>query len=53
MYQAELASEEESIKELKEAIDANIAALEESRNKIYENKSILVSEIDSKVLAFL
>ncbi len=48
----ELASEEESVKELKEAIDKNIAALEESRNKVYENKSILVSEIDTKVLAF-
>lgn len=48
----ELESEEESIKELKEAIDKNIKALEEDRNKVYEDKSILVSEIDSKVLAY-
>ncbi len=48
----ELASEEEAVKELKEAIDKNIVALEESRNKVYEDKSILVSDIDTKVLAF-
>ncbi len=48
----ELAGEEEAVKELKEAIDKNIAALEESRNKVYEDKSILVSDIDTKVLAF-
>ena len=48
----ELASEEESVKELKDLIDANIAALEESRNKVYEEKSVLVGSVDSKVLAF-
>lgn len=48
----ELGEEEESIKELKETIDKNICELEEQRTKVYENKSILVSEIDTKVLAF-
>jgi predicted nucleic acid-binding Zn-ribbon protein len=48
----ELVSEEESIQELKGAIDKNIKALEDDRNKVFENKSILVSEIDSKVLAY-
>ena len=36
----------------KQAIDKNIADLEESRNSVYENKSVLVSQVDSKVLAF-
>ncbi|MGB5867755.1 MAG: C4-type zinc ribbon domain-containing protein [Arcobacteraceae bacterium] len=49
---AELATEEESVKELKEAIDKNIAALEQSKNSIYEEKSVLVSTVDSKVLSF-
>ena len=49
---AKLEKEEESIKELKDAIDANISALEESRNKVYEEKSTLVGDIDNKVLAF-
>ena len=49
---SELSSEEESIKELKEAIDKNIASFEEQRTGIYEQKSVLVSEIDTKVLAF-
>jgi predicted nucleic acid-binding Zn-ribbon protein len=48
----ELEEEEESIKELKETIDKNIGELEGERTKVYENKSILVSEIDTKVLAF-
>ena len=48
----ELGEEEESIKELKETIDKNISELEGQRTKVYENKSILVSEIDTKVLAF-
>lgn len=48
----ELEAEEESIKELKEAIDKNIAQLEEQRGKVYEEKSMLVSKIDTKVLAF-
>jgi len=49
---AELAEEEESVKEIKEASDGNIAKLEKSRNSIYEEKSVLVSTVDSKVLAF-
>ena len=49
---AELAEEEESVKELKEAIDKNIAELEKSKNNIYEEKSVLVSKVDSKVLSF-
>ncbi|MGB3750467.1 MAG: C4-type zinc ribbon domain-containing protein [Arcobacteraceae bacterium] len=48
----ELTTEEESVKELKEAIDKNIAALEKSKNSIYEEKSILVSTVDAKVLSF-
>jgi predicted nucleic acid-binding Zn-ribbon protein len=48
----ELANEEESIKELKESIATNVKNLEESRNNVYEQKSILVSTVDSKVLAF-
>ncbi len=48
----ELATEEESVKELKEAIDKNIADLEMSRNGVYESKSVLISQVDSKVLAF-
>jgi len=49
---AQLVEEEESVRELKEAIDANIAKLEDSRNGKYEEKSILISTVDSKVLAF-
>lgn len=48
----ELVSEEESVKELKEAIDKNIAELEKSKNSIYEEKSLLVSKVDSKILSF-
>lgn len=48
----ELETEEESVKELKEAIDVNIAALEKAKNTIYEEKSVLVSTVDSKVLSF-
>ena len=49
---AELAEEEESVKELKEAIDKNIVELEKSKNAVYEEKSVLVSKVDSKVLSF-
>ena len=49
---AELVQEEESVKELKDLIDANIAKLESERNKVYEEKSVLVGTVDSKVLAF-
>jgi len=48
----QFAEEEESVKELKEAIDTSVKSLEDSRNKVYEEKSILVSKVDSKVLAF-
>jgi len=48
----ELAEEEESVKELKAAIDKNIAELEKQKNAIYEEKSVLVSTVDSKVLSF-
>lgn len=48
----ELVAEEESVKELKEAIDKNIDALEKAKNSIYEEKSVLVSKVDSKVLSF-
>jgi len=49
---AELETEEESVKELKDVIDTNISKLESERNKIYEEKSVLVATVDSKVLAF-
>jgi len=52
VIKAELAEEEESVKELKEAIDKNIAELEKSKNAVYEEKSVLVSKVDSKVLSF-
>jgi predicted nucleic acid-binding Zn-ribbon protein len=48
----QLSEEEESVKELKEAIDKNIATLEKSKNAVYEEKSVLVSKVDSKVLSF-
>lgn len=48
----QLAEEEESVREIKEAVDANIAKLDETRNNKYEEKSILISSVDSKVLAF-
>lgn len=48
----ELLKEEESVKELKDVVDTNIGNLQESRNKLYEEKSLLVSSVDSKVLAF-
>jgi len=48
----ELITEEESVKELKEAIDKNILELEKSKNSVYEEKSILVSTVDAKVLSF-
>jgi len=48
----ELEAEEESVKELKEAIDKNISELEKGKNAIYEEKSVLVSTVDSKVLSF-
>jgi len=49
---AELVTEEESVRELKEVIDANIAALEKSRDGLYENKSELIDTVDAKVLTF-
>jgi len=52
VIKVELAGEEESVKELKEAIDKNIAELEKAKNSIYEEKSVLVSKVDSKVLSF-
>ncbi|PIF03926.1 MAG: hypothetical protein CSA86_03935 [Arcobacter sp.] len=52
VVKAQLAEEEESVKELKEAIDKNIEQLEKSKNDIYEEKSILISTVDSKVLSF-
>lgn len=51
-FKEELVTEEESVKELKETIDANIEALVKGKNLIYEEKSILISTVDSKVLSF-
>ncbi|MEA2018716.1 MAG: C4-type zinc ribbon domain-containing protein [Campylobacterota bacterium] len=49
---AELVEESESVKEIQDASDANIVKLENSRNSVYEEKSVLVSTVDSKVLVF-
>ena len=48
----ELEEEEKSVEELRVAIDNNIKALEDERNKVFEEKSILTATIDPKVLAF-
>ncbi len=48
----QLTEEEDSVKELRDIVDANIAKLANSRNSLYEEKSVLVSTVDSKVLAF-
>ena len=47
-----LAEEEATVAELKKVIDANIANLEAEKNKLYEEKSILTSEVDMKILSF-
>ena len=49
---AKLATEEETVRELREVIDTNIAELNNKRGALYEEKSILVAEVDSKILAF-
>ena len=49
---AELETEEESVKELKEAIDAKIQTLEKARDGLYEEKSVLINTVDPKVLTF-
>lgn len=49
---AELATEEESVKELKDVIDNNISSLEKARDGVYENKSELIENVDAKVLTF-
>ena len=49
---AELEEEEASVKEIKAVCDANIKKLENSKNSVYEEKSVLVSTVDSKVLVF-
>ena len=48
----DITEEEESVKEIKETSDKNIEALEKSRNSLYEEKSVLISQVDAKVLAF-
>ena len=49
---SEITQEEESVKEIKEASDKNIEDLEKLRNNLYEEKSVLISQVDAKVLAF-
>ncbi|MBD3840875.1 MAG: hypothetical protein IE909_03145 [Campylobacterales bacterium] len=49
---AQIEEEEQTIAELKEATDSKIAQLETSRGSVYEEKSVLISQIDPKVLAF-
>jgi predicted nucleic acid-binding Zn-ribbon protein len=48
----ELKTEEDSVKELKDVIDANITKLEEEKAKLYEEKSNLISTVDTKILTF-
>ena len=48
----ELEEEEESVKEIKDVVDKNIAELEKERNDLFEEKSVLISTVDAKVLTF-
>ena len=41
-----------TVTELKDVVDANIQKFEEAKNKVFEDKSKLVADVDSKVLAF-
>lgn len=51
-YTAELAEEESNVKEMRQAIDVSIAELEKQRNVVSENKSLLVEQIENKILTF-
>ncbi|MEA3315409.1 MAG: C4-type zinc ribbon domain-containing protein [Campylobacterota bacterium] len=48
----ELEEEEESVCEIKENVTKNIKELEDSKDKLFEEKSILISIVDPKVLTF-
>jgi predicted nucleic acid-binding Zn-ribbon protein len=48
----ELKEEEDDAEELQNIVNKNISDLENMRNKLFEDKSILVSKVDSKVLTF-
>lgn len=49
---SELAEEEESIKEVQEAVDASIEELNAQRAEVSKSRSELVPKIDSKILSF-
>lgn len=51
-YKAKLVEEEDTVKELREVIDTNIGELNTKRESLYEEKSVLVAEVDPKILAF-
>ena len=48
----ELEEESESVKEIKEVVDKSIEELEKERNDLFEEKSVLISTVDAKVLTF-
>jgi predicted nucleic acid-binding Zn-ribbon protein len=50
--QSELDEEEASVKEIKEAVDQKIEKLQEEKNAVFEEKSLLISTVDAKVLSF-
>jgi len=52
VIKVQLVEEEESVREIKEAVDSSIKKLEDSKSSVYEEKSVLVSKVDSKILAF-
>jgi predicted nucleic acid-binding Zn-ribbon protein len=49
---AKLEEEKQTVAQLREEVDKNIADLEAQKNKVFEEKSILISTVDPKVLAF-
>lgn len=51
-FKAKLVEEEETVKSLREVIDTNISELNNKRGSLYEEKSVLVAEVDPKILAF-
>lgn len=48
----ELQEEELSVAEIRENVNKNIKELEDSKDKLFEEKSILISIVDPKVLTF-
>lgn len=48
----ELQEEQESVREIEENVNKKIQELQESKDKLFEDKSILISIVDPKVLTF-